>query len=109
MSEQGKPVDLSDDSFDDFIESNDAVVVDFWAPWCGPCKRVEPIVKDLASELEGKVAFGKVNTDDNASVAQRFGVMSIPTLIMFKDGEAVDQVVGVVPKDQLRDKITKHV
>lgn len=104
----GKPVTIDDDSFDDFVGGNELAVIDFWAPWCGPCKRIAPIVEDLAEEYEGQVAFGKLNTDDNGRTAQRFGVMSIPTLMLFKEGSAVDQVVGVVPKQQLKERIEKH-
>jgi len=102
------PVDISDQDFDAFIKTYDTVVVDCWAPWCGPCKRIEPIVKELATEYGGKVAFAKLNTDENPSSAARYGIMSIPTLLVFKGGQRVDQIVGLMPKEQLRAKIDRH-
>ena len=102
------PVDVTDVDFDTFVKRYDTVVVDAWAPWCGPCKRIEPIIKELATEYGGKVAFAKLNTDDNPSVAQRYGIMSIPTLLVFKQGQRVDQIVGLMPKEQLRSKIDRH-
>ncbi len=103
------PVDVRDSDFDGFIKAHGLVVVDCWAPWCGPCKRIEPIVKELAHEYGGKVAFAKLNTDDNPSVAMRYGIMSIPTLLVFKAGERVDQIVGLMPKEVLKSKIDRHV
>jgi thioredoxin 1 len=105
----GKPVEVEDDEFDDFVTGNDVSVIDFWAPWCGPCDRIEPIIEDLAEELAGKAAFGKVNTDENPEAAQRFGVMSIPTIMVFKDGDAVDQLTGVKPKKEIKETVTQHI
>jgi thioredoxin 1 len=81
------------------------VMVDFWATWCGPCKIVAPVVEELAKEYEGKASFAKVNTDENSDLASRYNIRGIPTLIFFKDGEVKDQVVGAVPKAQLKSKI----
>lgn len=106
---KGKPVDVSDDEFDDFLAENEVSVIDFWAPWCGPCDRIEPIIEDLAEELAGDAAFGKVNTDESPEAAQRFGVMSIPTIMVFKNGDAVDQLTGVKPKGEIKETITAHV
>ena len=81
------------------------VVVDFWAAWCGPCRMVAPTIEELASEYAGKAKIAKVNTDENSDIASKFRIMSIPTILFFKDGQKVDQVVGAVPKPQLKSKI----
>ena len=83
------------------------MLVDFWAPWCGPCRMVAPIVDELAAEYDGKVKFFKLNTDDNVTTASRYGVRSIPTLMVFKGGELVDQVIGFRPKSELKKTIEK--
>ena len=87
------------------IQSSDLIMVDFWATWCGPCKIVAPVVEELAQEYAGKVNFAKVNTDENPDIASRFNIRGIPTLIFFKDGKVLDQIVGAVPKAQLKSKI----
>ena len=87
------------------IQSPDLIMVDFWATWCGPCKIVAPVVEELAQEYVGKVNFAKVNTDENPDIASRFNIRGIPTLIFFKDGKVLDQIVGAVPKAQLKSKI----
>jgi thioredoxin 1 len=87
------------------IQSSDLIMVDFWATWCGPCKIVAPVVEELAQEYAGKVNFAKVNTDENPDIASRFNIRGIPTLIFFKDGKVLDQIVGAVPKAQLKTKI----
>ena len=96
--------DLDGKNFDTFVKKG-ICVVDFWAVWCGPCKISEPIFEALASEFKGRVGFGKVDVDKNYELAQRFRVMSIPTMIFFKNGEQVDRVIGALPKDVLKKKI----
>lgn len=94
------------DSFEqEVIKSSNLVMVDFWATWCGPCKIVAPVVEELAKEYEGKVTFVKVNTDENQDLATRYNIRGIPTLMFFKEGAVADQVVGAVPKAQLKSKI----
>lgn len=85
------------------------VLVDFWAPWCGPCKMIAPVLEDLDNDLAGKAKIVKVNVDENQQTASEFGVMSIPTLILFKNGEKVDQVIGFQPKEALKQLIEKHL
>jgi thioredoxin 1 len=99
-------VNVSDQSFKSEVEGGGTVLVDFWAPWCGPCKMIAPILEDLSGEIDAKIA--KLNVDDNPESAARFGVMSIPTLILFKDGQPVDKVVGVQSKDALKNLLSRH-
>jgi len=103
-----KVVHLSDDSFElDVIKSATPVLVDFWASWCAPCKAISPVVDALATEYDGKVKIAKLNVDENPATPGKFGVRGIPTLILFKDGKVVDQVVGAVPKNQLEALLKK--
>ena len=104
-----RPVDGSDENFDNVINSHPLVMVDFWAEWCGPCKIVSPIIETLAKEYVGKILFLKINVDKCPNVASKFGIMSIPTLMIFKEGKVVDQIVGAVPKTLLESKIQNHL
>ena len=108
MSE--KIVTLSDATFDEHVKSSDVpVLVDFWAEWCGPCKMIAPVLEEIAEEQAGKIQIGKLNIDDNLDVTRRFDVMSIPTLILFKDGEAKARVIGAKPKSQLLAEIQAYL
>ena len=100
-------VTVTDESFKGEVEGGGTVLVDFWAPWCGPCKMIAPILEELDKEVTG-IKIAKVNVDDNPEAASRFGVMSIPTLIVFKDGQPVDKVVGFQSKDALKNVLTRH-
>ena len=101
---------FEDATFDkEVLESDVPVLVDFWAPWCAPCKMIAPSVEALASEYEGKVKIGKVNVDSAQGVAQRYKVMSIPTLLVFKNGKPVDQAVGAIGKDQIAAMLDKAI
>ena len=104
------PIKLSDDVFDDEIGKHQGLaVVDFWATWCGPCHMIAPIIEQLADEYEGKVKVGKVDVDANQRTAMRYNVRSIPTVLLFKDGELVESVVGAVSKAHLEEKIKTHL
>lgn len=99
---------LTDASFEaEVLKSSEPVLVDFWATWCGPCRAVAPVVEALAKDYAGKVKVGKMDVDSNPQIATKYGVMSIPTLLMFKDGKVVQQIVGAVPRPKLEDMIKK--
>jgi thioredoxin 1 len=100
---------LTDSDFESTVNGGKPVFVDFWAPWCGPCRIVGPIVEELAPTYEGKAVIAKMNVDDNPMVAQRFGVTSIPTLMMFKNGKLVDRMVGAAPKNALQSFIDRNL
>ncbi len=103
-------LDLTDQSFKkEVLESDIPVLVDFWATWCGPCKMIAPVIDELAKEFSGKIKIGKVNVDENSQVATRYGVMSIPTLIFFKNGKVNEQVVGALNKAGLKKKIEDNL
>ncbi len=105
-----KIVNLTTESFKTTIASSPTpVLVDFWAPWCGPCKAIAPILEELAGELDGKLKIAKVNIDDHDAVAAEYGVRAIPTMILFKGGNAVETLVGMMPKATLKAKLTAHV
>lgn len=101
-----KPIELTDSSFDnEVLNADEPVLVDFWAEWCGPCRMVGPIVEELAQEYEGKAKIGKVDVDNNPEISMKYGIRSIPSLLIFKGGEVVDQIVGAVPKSQLKKQL----
>jgi thioredoxin 1 len=103
-------IEGTDTNFDqEVLKSDLPVLVDFWAPWCGPCRMVSPVVEELAEELTGKLKVVKVNTDENQEIAIKYGIRSIPTLGIFKDGNIVDGVIGAVPKQTIKEKLLPHL
>ena len=103
-----KPVEFTDDNFEtEVLQSNIPVLIDFWAVWCGPCKMIAPIVEELSGELEGKVKIGKLDVDSNQKTSIKYGVRSIPTLLVFKDGKLADTIIGAVPKTHIVDRLNK--
>ena len=104
-----KPIEVMDANFDETLRKYPLVVIDCWAPWCAPCLMVGPVIEELAKEQAGKVVFGKLNVDNNQKTAMKFGIMSIPTILIFKKGELIDQQVGAMPKEMLELTITQHL
>ena len=100
---------ITPENFDSIVNDSLPVLVDFWAPWCGPCRSLSPIVDEVADELAGKLAVAECNVDDNQDLAMKYGVMSIPTLIVFKNGEEIDRSVGALPKTRLQALLEKHL
>jgi thioredoxin 1 len=109
MSSITEPVVLTDSNFASEVTKYPIMLVDFWAPWCGPCKMVSPIIEQLSREYSGRVAFGKVNVDENQRIAASFGIQSIPTLMIFKGGKAVDVIIGAIPKAQIEMKLKQQL
>ena len=109
MTESKTVQQIGDADFDNILNGGKPLFVDFWAPWCGPCRIVGPIIEELAPSYEGKAVIAKLNVDDNPMVAQRYGVTSIPTLMMFKDGKLVDRMVGAAPRGALQQFIERNL
>lgn len=102
----GKEITLNEENFEQEVLNADVpVLVDFWAPWCGPCRVLGPIVEEVSEEYDGKVKVCKLSTDDSSTLAGQYGVISIPTIILFKDGQPVDQMIGAVPKETIVSKL----
>ncbi len=105
-----KPVDVTDRTFEaEVLMSETPVLADFWAEWCGPCKMIAPVLEEIASEYDGQLKIAKVEVDNNSQSVSRYGVRSIPTLILFKDGDPVDRLVGALPREQLRLRLRAHL
>ncbi len=103
-------LEVNDSNFETEVKNADVpVLVDFWAPWCGPCRKISPIIDDIASEMEGKVKVVKVNTDENLKITQEFSISGIPSILIFKNGEAVERLVGLMQKAQLIANLEKHL
>jgi thioredoxin 1 len=104
------PVKVTDSTFEEMVVNSDTpVLVDFWAEWCGPCKMIAPVLDEIAKDMDGKIVIGKLDIDENQDTAMAFGVMSIPTLLLFKNGEPVERIVGYQPKPQLLSRLKPHV
>ena len=107
-NEKGLVLELNSKNLEEAIKNNPALVVDCWAPWCGPCRMMSPVIDELATDLKGKITFGKLNTDENQDMAMKYHVQAIPTLLIFKDGKLADRKVGALPKKVLAGELTKY-
>ena len=104
-----KPVEVTDATFKETIQNHALVVVDCWAPWCGPCQMVAPVIEAMARDYAGRILFGKLSVDENMEIATQYQVMSIPTLLVFKNAKLVDRIVGAMPRQMLEPKITRYL
>ena len=102
------PVKITDADIDDAVKKYDTIVIDCWAPWCGPCRMVGPVIEELAKELHGKVVFGKLNVDENPMTSGKHQIMSIPTMLIFKNGNLVDRLIGALPKAELKKRLEPY-
>lgn len=103
------PLVVQDSNFDELVRRYPLMMIDCWAPWCGPCRMVAPIIEELARDYAGRVFFGKLNVDENPQTSVRFGIMSIPTLLIMKNGTEIDRIIGAVPRDVVEGKLQKHL
>ena len=99
------PIKITDADFDEAVKKYDTIVIDCWAPWCGPCRIVGPVIDELANEMQGKIVFGKLNVDENPAISGKHQIMSIPTMLVFKNGNLVDRLIGALPKEELQKKL----
>ena len=102
------PVKITDADFDEAVKKYDTIVIDCWAPWCGPCMMVGPIIEELATEMQGKIVFGKLNVDENPATSSKHQIMSIPTMLVFKNGNLVDRLIGALPKEELQKRLESY-
>ena len=109
QKEEDRPIKVTDSTLMEIVQKYALVVIDCWAPWCAPCHIIAPIIEELARDYAGKVIFGKLNVDENRKVAMQYQIMGIPTLLVFKGGELVDRIVGVIPRQMLEPKITRYL
>ncbi|MGH9993892.1 MAG: thioredoxin [Nitrososphaeraceae archaeon] len=109
QSTTSTPITLTDNNFNEMVSKYPLLIVDFWAPWCGPCRMVSPVIEELSKELTGKAAFGKLNVDENPMISSTFGIQSIPTIAIFKNGKAVDGIIGAASKSQIVSKLSIHI
>ena len=105
----GKPIEVTDATFKETVQNHPLVVVDCWAPWCGPCQMVAPIIEEMARDYAGRILFGKLNVDENQEVAMEYQIMGIPTLLVFKNGKLVDRIVGAMPRQVLEPKMKRYL
>ncbi len=109
MAEINKPIETTDGTFDENIKKHSVFILDCWAEWCPPCKMIAPFIEKLAEEHKGKVVFGKMNVDENKQIPSKYKIMSIPTLLVFKNGELIDTIVGAMPYEVLNSKVKKYL
>jgi len=109
FQETDHPIEVTDLNFDEIINKGGLVVIDCWAAWCAPCRMIGPIIEELAKDYAGKILFGKLNVDKNRKVPLEYQIMSIPTILVFKDGSLVDRIIGAMPRRLLEPRITKHL
>jgi thioredoxin 1 len=107
--ESGLVVAVDGKNIEEVVKNNPSLVIDCWAPWCGPCRMMSPVIDELATDFKGKITFGKLNTDENQDVAAKYGIQAIPTLLIFKDGKLADRKVGALPKKVLAGELTKSL